>query len=539
MSTPPIRITARGAFGVVSRERGDVTPKGRKTRGVLAMLAMTDGHRRERSWITEHLWSDRGGPQASGSLRQALTEIRSLWGPEASALLGDGTPWVGLDAERVEVDISGADALLEGMGIQDRRFQDWLVRLREADGVGAPRRDLAPARPDASRPGRAPGPAAEPDPARITIRCAPARDGSSASVLGTIVSHQIGEGIAEQLNTRRTVQASDDLPIDIDIQCDVIETGGESLALVCITHPPTGEVLYERRHRGDGPAAMLIANDGMNRTAHEAIEVAIGRLPQVLGVSRPITRATALGRLALLRMFTYDAAAVAEADQLLGQAHEASPNAVFEAWRGFLHMATWVDLGRPEKGDLRSAAEACMRRAAQGADDNPLVRALVAYTRIMLLGDVRGALPGAARAVEMSPTSPIPLVSLASAQLLAGREEVAYSLSRQAQTYADRSRFRNFFDNHHCVVCMATGRLEEAVEAGEAAANAVPTHAAAHRHLLALYAARGDVEGAQRMRETLERIEPGFSLDRMVGDPEYPVRTLRRIGLLEAVRRIL
>ena len=543
MPQPMIRITARGAFAVVSRERGDVTPKGRKTRGVLAMLALTPGHRHDRTWLTEHLWSDRGRAQAAGSLRQALAEIRTLWGPEAAILLGDRKPWVGLDPASVEVDRSGAGALLEGMGVHDPRFQDWLDRQREADGVGAqPRRAAATAtaaaRPDPSRE-PAPAPVSVPDPARITIRCAPARDGSSASVLGTIVAQQIGEGITEQVSARRIAQGEDGLGIDIDVRCDVVETGDESLAMVSITHAPTGEELYSRRHRIDGPAAMLIANDGMQRTAQEAIEIAVGRLPQVLGVDRPVMRATALGRLALLRMFTYDAPAVAEADRLLGQAFETSANGVFQAWRGFLQMARWVDLGRPEAGELSRAAEECIRRAEQSAAGNALTQGLVAYTRIMLPGDARAALPAAARAAEMNPTGPIPLVSLASAQLLAGHTEAAYAASRRARSYADRSRFRHFFDNHHCVVCMATGRLDEAVEAAEAAAGAVPTHAAAHRHLLALYAARGDLEGALRERETLERIEPGFTLDRMVRDPDYPVRTLRRTGLLDAARQLL
>lgn len=528
MSAPLIRIMVRGAFAAVSRERGEVTPKGRKTRGVLALIALSSDHRRERAWLTEHLWSDRAPAQAAGSLRQALSEIRAAWGPEAGALLSDGKAWVGLDPDLVAVDRSGAGALLEGMGIADPRFRDWLAREREADGVGVPAR--APAQTGRLRPG------AEPDPARVIIRCAPPRDTSSAAILGNIVAHQIGEGIAEQVSARRIVDASGPA-IDLDIRCDVVETDGESLAHVCITHATTGEVIYSRRCRADGPAQMLIATDGLHRTAHEAAEMAVGRLPQVLGLDRPVLKAAALGRLALLRMFTYDAPAMAEADRLLDQAQATSPNAVFDAWRGFLQMAMWVDLGRPGADQLREAAEGYMRRAAEGAGDNAVIHGLVAHTRVMLLGDAGAALPAAVRAVEMSPTSPMALVSLAAAQLLAGRPEAAYGLSRRARSYAGRSRFRHFFDNHHCVVCMATGRLEEAVEAAEAAASALPTYATAHRHLLGLYAARGDLDRAERMREALERIEPGFTLDRMVRDPDYPVRTLRRTGLLEAVRR--
>ena len=157
-----------------------------------------------------------------------------------------------------------------------------------------------------------------------------------------------------------------------------------------------------------------------------------------------------------------------------------------------------------------------------------------------MMGDsTANALPGAARAVEISPSSPVALQSLASAEMLTGRLAKAYDLSRRARSYADRSRFRHWWDNHHCVVCMATGRLDEAVAAGEAAAAAAPSLRPVHRHLLALYAQRGDLEGAERMRRALIGIEPGFTLDRMLGDPDYPVRTLRSTGLLGAVRRLL
>ena len=532
MNTPLLRVMTRGAFAIVSRERGDVTPRGRKTRGLVALLAMAPGLRRERDWLKEHLWSDRRPAQAAGSLRSALVELRECWGPEAAALLGKRRPWVALDKALVEVDASGEGALLEGIGVYDARFREWIAVQRKADGVGLlPAEGVGPATALAVRP--------ELDPASITIRCPPARGTSSAAILGDIVSHQIAEGIAEQIKAHRVVRTDDDARVDVDVHCDVVETGAESLAFVRVVHAPTGQVLYERRHRGDGPAAMLIANDGMKRTAHEAIEITIGRLPQVLSLDRPVLKAAALSRLALLRMFSYEPDALTEADRLFAQAHELSPGGILDAWRGFLQMVKWIDMGRDRTEDLKEGATEFVRRAERAADDNAVIQALVAYTRVEFLGDVEGALRWASRAVETNPTNPMPLVSLARAQLLAGRPETAYALSRRAWSYAQRSRFRHFFANHHCTISMATGQTAEAVTAAEAAVSDVPNFAAAHRHLLALYAGRGDVERAHRMRERLTEIQPGFSLDRMLHDPDYPVTTLRRTGLLKAAGRIL
>ena len=357
---------------------------------------------------------------------------------------------------------------------------------------------------------------------KLTILCLPASGGSSAARLGDVVAHQIGEGIAEQVSARRIGETTADVPADIEVRCDVVENDGVSLAFVRVIHLPSGEVLHTRRCRMEGPAAALMASDALARTAHEAAEVVVGKLPHVLGADRAVPRANALGQLALLRMFTYDAPAMEEADGLLDRAYEADPNGIYLAWRALLQMMRSVELGRVGTVERLEAAEAHMRRAVERAGDNPAVQSLVAQTRVILFGDAGGAMPAAERATEISPSNPMALQALALAKVLAGRGEEAYALSLRARSYADRSRFRHWWDGHHCAVCMATGRLDEAIAAGEAAAAAAPSFRPVHRHLLALYAHRGDLEGAERMRQALARIEPGFDLDRMMGDPRLP-----------------
>ena len=530
MSDSMIYITVRGPFAVRSADGADLAPRAAKACGVLGLLALAPARSRGRRWLEERLWSNRAPDQASGSLRQALTEIRRALGPHAGALRTDRR-MVSIDAEAVS---EPQGELLEGIGVRDPGFRSWLSQARS--GEDAPRSTGA---------GTFQVPRAvaqderRPEERILTIRCLPAGGRSSAAMLGDVVAHQIGEGIAEQVRARRLGDSAAEAPADIEVRCDVMENDGVSLAFVRVTHLPTGEVLHTRRCRMDGPAAALMASDSMARTAHEAAEIVVGKLPHVLGAERPALRANALGQLALLRMFTYDAPAMDEADHLLHRAYDADPNGIYLAWRALLQMTRLLELGRPSSPEVTEEVVTHMRRAVEIARENPAVQSLVAYTRVMMMGDAANALPAAARAVEISPASPVALQSLASAEMLTGHADLAYDLSRRARSYADRSRFRHWWDSHHCVVCMATGRLEEAAAAGEAAAAAAPSLRPVHRHLLALYAQRGDLEDAERMRQALTRIEPGFSLDRMLGDPDYPVRTLRRTGLLEAARRLL
>ncbi len=70
-----IEIDTLGPFAI--RHLGnDISVRGRKTRAMLAYLAMAPSAKASRQRIADLLWGDRGEEQARGSLRQALAEVR-------------------------------------------------------------------------------------------------------------------------------------------------------------------------------------------------------------------------------------------------------------------------------------------------------------------------------------------------------------------------------------------------------------------------------------------------------------------------------
>src|SRR5262249_20867811 len=77
---PELRISVIGTFRVLAPNDEDLTPRGRKARALLALLALTPTRRRSRPALQDKLWSDRGPEQGAASLRQALTEIRRAFG---------------------------------------------------------------------------------------------------------------------------------------------------------------------------------------------------------------------------------------------------------------------------------------------------------------------------------------------------------------------------------------------------------------------------------------------------------------------------
>jgi hypothetical protein len=145
-----------GRFEVRDDLGHDLTPRGAKARALLAMLCRTPDHRRPRRWLEQKLWSDRGQEQASGSLRQALTELRRALGPLAFHLVSD-RDCVGLEGvdtdliaepEAARAAIRDGREFLEGIDIVDAAFLQWLAvernRVSAQLGTGTEAPDQGP-----------------------------------------------------------------------------------------------------------------------------------------------------------------------------------------------------------------------------------------------------------------------------------------------------------------------------------------------------------------------------------------------------------
>ena len=139
-------IRLMGQFQVLDAAGRDYAPRGAKSRALLAMLCRTEDHCRPRRWLESRLWSDRGQEQASGSLRQALSELRKALGPLAGHLdcdrdcvrLVDFTTDLARDPKAVQQALLGGREFLEGIDIIDPAFNLWLAeeRQRVATEVG-------------------------------------------------------------------------------------------------------------------------------------------------------------------------------------------------------------------------------------------------------------------------------------------------------------------------------------------------------------------------------------------------------------------
>lgn len=517
-----------GGFAVRTPDGRDVTPKGSKARGLLALIAEAEDMRRGRRWLESMLWSDRSPGQASGSLRQTLTEIRAALGEDADLFAADRLE-VWLDPARVATDLGGETAprqdgrqLLEGLTIRDPAFNGWLDALRARHAA----RPAAPS-PIAGREG-------------LKIRCVMSETGSPAErIAGNIVADQVAKNLEERLSALRFAGAegAGQVTPDLEIRCEVAEQGGRGVVFLRIEYAQDGRTLFSAHRDVEGGAADAISAQTITGLVHSAAAKLTHRLPAILDLARPEAAALGYMSLGLRKLSRFEPDRLNEAEGFFGQAYEAEKNGVYLAWKAFARMAQLVE-GAEGNPDARlEEVHQLTADSLQQSGDNGLAVALVALTRIMLEDDLTGPAELARLATAWNASSLFAQQTLAVAHSAVGDTAKAYELSRACRHADPEDELGHLWELYHALVCISSGRLEEARAASRRAADAAPGFVAPRRQLVALCAHAGDMAGARSYLGELMRLEQDFSLDRYLNDPDYPVLTLRNAGLIDPLKR--
>jgi TolB-like protein len=138
-----LRLTIFGRFCARDALGNEISIKSKKSRALLAYLALPPCKERSREEIMALLWSDRADDQARSSLRQALSGLRKELGKERISALRISDEVLSLDPDRVIVEpASPGEILLQGLHLSDPAFDEWLrdERLRHDDGSELDRR---------------------------------------------------------------------------------------------------------------------------------------------------------------------------------------------------------------------------------------------------------------------------------------------------------------------------------------------------------------------------------------------------------------
>jgi DNA-binding SARP family transcriptional activator len=535
---PGLRICVIGAFRALAHDSEDLTPRGRKARALLAILALTPTRRRSRSALQDKLWSDRGPEQGAASLRQTLTEIRRAFGERYRNCLVTDMHGVGLDPDRVTVDLDTADlsefasrleapSLLEDVDVADEEFEHWLRNQRTAFEQ----------RIASSKPG---GLAVSSEPAMIVHSpSAPARPwirilapAASSSESGLFLSRLVGDRIAQGLVDQWGIEVRDDGegPRGVRVRVDAMPMSREVAVNVVLFSADgalqlwsgSSAISLEYGFVSDAPRLQALINQAVDVAAHYLNRTASS--PEACVAFKQAFEA-------VHRMLKIDLGEVDGADALLAIAFEADPRPVYLAWRAY---ARAFYVGEHLHVDRRLAveeSEELARRALEADPHNATVLALTSHVFGFVLRKWEFAHQLAELSVKSNPSLPLGHAYLGKAKLELGEREAGYRETCRGLELSGQAPYRHMLYTAYGLASLATGRFDEALRAAEVVHSMVPIFRPLRRYLVPLYLRLGDRDKARDAFQKMRLIEPSFSLDAM-REQSYPSYIIRASGLL-------
>lgn len=530
-----------GVFEVRDDSGRDCTPRGAKARAILAMLCQTPDRRRARRWLEARLWSDRGAEQASGSLRQALMEIRKALGTEADRLETDRDT-VRLQGVLTDLEqdqpaavraLQSGREFLEGIDIIDQSFEDWLreerQRVETAMGVQRPDQARLPVAQTARLP--------------FVIRLGGLPQGVG-SFAGRALADAIGRLLSEFAHIDVYGSGGAPIPPDLPREGMTLHVEGAEIqdrvhVLVSLSSIASGQIIWNQRAAVPVAEADFIGAGDLPPLVFQAADAALAHFPQLPECQDGPRRANALIANALSDMFSYDGDRLLAADRQLVEAGEIATSARIYAWRVLVRQIMVVERTGEDYPQLMAEIDEFSRKALELSKANPLVLSLVGLSRVMIDENPTAGSILARDALAMSPYNAHSYLAQAVALSRQGDNPGALESARRGAEIAARTAHVHWWEAVSGLVALRCENYAAAIAHYEAAHYRAPSFRAAMRHLLFLYLAVGEREKAARVYRGLIRAEPGFTLDRIQNEPDYPAVTLRRSGLVAKYGHLL
>lgn len=515
-------VRLRGAAG------DDLTPRSQKARGALALLGTAPDLRLNRARLQDLLWSDRGKQQGSDSLRQMLRELRGALGIERDILL-TGVGWVGLDPERLRIDLSpvydAGGAPIEfaaDIDVPDAEFESWLrdMRLRLTPETHGPTvRDLrAPALLSGAG-----SPAWQEEPVYVVALDPVESNDSRAHVIGEMVVNEAAARACEMIPATLADQARHAPSVagtQIGAMC--YGAGMDCSLMVVMRDIATGTRGWTRRFS-------IRAADETATMRHAVAQITVALLDRARRTASPNWLA-----FPIWDVFSYSRDRLKAADRVLASLPPDRESAVSLSLRSYLRNTLIIERLTDDPARCADEAELFARQARALSPNNPVVLA-VASLSASWRRDAIGALELAQTACRADPDSELACHALSQALSDVGRDAEALEATERGARGALAELGPASWLMRRAVVQVRLGRLGDAENSAAAAYAFAADNRPSLRFLAALRYHRGDEAGASDALRRLRQIEPDFSLE-LMADPDYPVPTLRMTGLMGITR---
>lgn len=512
-----------GPFRILLADSTNITPNSMKAQALLALLASSPTLSCSRVWLQDKLWSNREKNQGSSSLRQALSEIRRCFADVSTLLIADRRS-VSLDPSMVVLAPEDSSSLfLEGIDVRDNEFEEWLAieRMRRPDpnnaSVHSPHVNI-----------QKPNPVGQ-----IQFACSLAMNAPLRPIEDLFV-----DGLARMSREMLGLQTGmydetrpNSCSVLVRIRCFSLDS--KRLALrASATDNQNNMLIWSSTAQAEMRGALPLDEVAFLRLGNELIEALIDHFSIQNSRSTDETDATSLFWLGLKQLFTMNEQGSIAADKLFEQAYERDQRGLFLAWRAHLRGIQIVERYAVDTEAVRETGRRFAQQAFQQDAMNSSTVAALANARLILDQDVIACDELAQRSIKLNPGNPMGWWSQSAAHMYGKDYEAAYQSARMASALAGSTPHKFWWDINRALTSSVTGRYEEALDSAKRAHALAPNFKPPLRVLLILQSISGDVMGARASARKLTILEPDFSLERLGGDPNYPVSLFRSAGLI-------
>jgi TolB-like protein len=519
-----LRITLIGRMEVRDREGRSFLPRNRKTRALLAILALAAPRPVLRRTLTERLWSQRASEQARGSLRQCIHELQNLLHPLGETLLKADRHHLSLRREAIWLDtaesVAEPEHLLEDLAGLDPVFDSWL---------DTERRRIAHM--------RAPNVPAPPPPVgncRVSVRVGvpPFRslDGTAEDPLSLGLADEITTALSRfrwmfivaspLLTALAAGQREADQPwpapnLDFVLDGTVQRSRSHIRVMVRLLDMRAGgEVVWTERFDHEQMDCLTLQDDVAAKTAAQLDPVLMQR-EAVRAASRPANSLMAYDLVlrsvpAIYRLeeVSFRAAGAALTEAVALDPDYAAAHAWLAWWHVFLQGQGWASdpaTAMARAGELAERAMLLDPSEARGFT-------IAAHVRAYIYRETSAAIELHERALGLNPNLPLAWALSGLAFTYAGHYDEAIRRICRARALSPFDPQSVFFDMALMIPHLQRGEYETVVELGRQAQALNPSLTATYKLALAALGHLSRLREAAVVRARLLQLDPRFSV---------------------------
>jgi len=525
----PLKIQLYGRFKLISVSGEEIRLTSTKLQALLALIASDPEMTRKRDWVSSTLWSRSVLSQSLTNLRQALLRLKADLGQCQDVLVINRTN-LSLDSDKLIVETQSENALfLEDLVINDPNFQSWLAKMRGQslpDDRPSTRAQITPGQTQRER-------------MRLVISPQSVANSSARTFENAVVtalSQLIRERTAITVfNKSRVLETTNQPTLEVEIRAT--EVNCEQLSLSAqLTNLETGADVWFDDCTAVLPTGPLSHNVQCLGLSHRIADAVIN---QILkrdsgGLLQPTHEGAAIN-LAIREMFTMTSAGFDRAETMFksleqsGEAH---------AWQAQLAVIRYIEreAGSHCSQSLREIAEYHVSKAMEINPIHSDVLSAVSNSRLVFDSNPVASLELSDIAVRTNKANPLAWWARSNALLYAGKSEKAYLASVFAQKLTDSTSLKFWGDIQRALCAAATDRMSEAHYYVQSSHQFNGVFRPPLRYLLGFQSLVSDSAATEETARKLAELEPNFSIDRFLNDPDYPISMMRRKKLFHKER---